>query len=161
MELREALDIVKSDKEYKRITGEGAFLFSCFSSSKGASRDFSEWQFGFLLNDGRALTFFVEGSRVRTTHTSEIFRSGKKILPLDVNGCAVPLNEALDLVEEKANKLPFSTVTTMVILQILNKEPVWNITMISKEFSILNFKINAKDKKVISSNIRSVFDFKG
>jgi len=161
MELKEAFESLRKSPDYAALKDENAFLFSCFSSAKGDSPDFEEWQFGFFLSDGMARTLFIDKNGVRANHKSEIFKSGKNIKKVDISKCRLPLGEALNIVEEKTKKLPFSTVTTMVILQVVNDTLVWNITKISKEFSIINVKIDAQNSRIIESNVRSVFDFKG
>ena len=161
MELKEAFDGLRQSPDYDALEDEEAFLFSCFSSAKGDSRDFQEWQFGFFLKDGMARTLFVDKNGVRANHKSEIFKSGKNIKEVDISKCRLSLGDALNIVEGKTRELPFSTVTTMVILQVVNGILIWNITKISKEFSIINVKIDAQNSRIIESNARSVFDFKG
>jgi uncharacterized membrane protein YkoI len=89
----------------------------------------------------------------------EAFKEGKSIELLELNKVNISLDEALDIAEKKRKeKYPSEIIyKSIVILQNIGVQ-VWNITLISMSFNIVNIKVDSETGEVVSSNMHSILN---
>lgn len=127
-----------------------SYLCSCFNILENEDRN---WQFDFY-NKNNTITSFIMNNTIEIDKDQEIFQKEKtELKELNLEKVKLKLNEALKLIKTKYKDNFFKTIA---ILQPY----VWNITQISSEFKILNVKIDAITKKIISEKYESVLKFK-
>ena len=135
----------KEYKEYKKNNPD-SYLTSCFIII-----DKTNWQFDFY-NKNNTITSFIINNKIEITKNQKIFQKEKtKLKELDLNKIKITLKEALKLIKTKDN-----FVKTIVILQPY----LWNITLITSTFKVLNVKIDAIKKEIISEQYESILNFK-
>lgn len=122
-----------------------------------------DWQIDFYNKSSDTLTSFLASEKPKLLQTgSKIFKPAHEMVSkLDIESVKVGLPEALIRVDkllhekyhgEKPNK-------KIVILQNVGKE-LWNITYLTSAFNIINVKIDARNGKVISDEIKSALSYK-
>jgi len=106
-------------------------------------------EYGFYSKEKDEITTFRVLDKIELLSTDEIFKKDDKaILALDIDKVAVSLDQALEktkalLENEKANK-------SISVLQHLEIGQVWNVTLITSGFNVLNAKIDAATGEVLS-----------
>jgi len=131
-----------------------SYLCSCFNARDGVNDAF--WNFDFYNKNDRITTFGV-ANEIIVNENQEIFKKDKeKIAEICLDDVKIKLDKAIELIEkpegEKFNKI----ISILQFKDIL----MWNITMISESFNILNVKINAVNGEEIYSNLGSVMDYR-
>ena len=136
-------------KDWKN-KNKDSYLCSCFNILENEDRN---WQFDFY-NKNNTITSFIMNTTIEIDKDQEIFQKEKtELKELNLEEVKLKLSEALKLIKTKYKDNFFKTIA---ILQPY----VWNITLISSEFKILNVKIDAITKKIISEKYESVLKFK-
>ncbi len=117
-------------------------------------------EFGFYNQKKDSITtFFVnEKEEVEFSTTDEIFKHDDTILQLDMSSVQVTYKDALikarSLLEnEKDDKF-------ILVLQNLRLGQVWNVTLITNKFNVLNVKIDSDTGNVLKSEKNRAFDFR-
>lgn len=146
-----------------------------------ASEEFKEWksknsdnylvhvfmddqslEFGFYdkKKDFMTTFFFNEEDVVDFSTTDEIFKhdADDMILPLNIEIVQVTYKDALSqarsfLENEKDHKF-------IIVLQNLKIGQVWNVTLITNKFNVLNVKIASDSGKVLKHEKSRAFDFR-
>lgn len=139
----------KTFKDWKN-KNKDSYLCSCFNILENKNYN---WQFDFY-NKNNTITSFIMNNKIEIDKDQEIFQREKtELKELNLEKVKLKLSEALKLIKTKYKDNFFKTIA---ILQPY----VWNITLITSEFKILNVKIDAVTKKIISEKYESILKFK-
>ena len=136
-------------KEFLKEIGnvEGKYLVSCFYQDDNWKVDF------FDSKEHKIYTYTkVEGKIV--INKDDIFqKENKELEVLDIEKIKIGKLEALDKLSDPNGKM-------ILILQVIDSKVVWNITIITPEFNILNTKINAENGEILNESKERTFSFK-
>ncbi len=115
-------------------------------------------EFGFYNENTDKIVVF-ETDPLNKREEEEAFKEGKSIELLELNKVNISLDEALDIAEKKRKeKYPSEIIyKSIVILQNIGVQ-VWNITLISMSFNIVNIKVDSETGEVVSSNMHSILN---
>jgi hypothetical protein len=105
-------------------------------------------QFDFY-NKNDTLTSFIMNDEIETKDNEEFLKSHSKLKELKLDEVRVSQDEALELIKER------NEYSRKLIILQNTKEPFWNITLISPS-KLLNIKIDAKNKKILSKKIEPI-----
>ncbi len=117
---------------------------------------------GYYSSDSDEVVTFTIGDEIAKSSPEESFKECGIIEKLDKEKVGFDLDVAM----EEANKLreekdPSEAVDSdMLILQTLEGEPLYNITLITKSFNFINIRIRATDKKILDYKKNSILDLK-
>ncbi|MFH1173720.1 MAG: PepSY domain-containing protein [archaeon] len=109
------------------------------------------WQFGYYHPETDKVIVFTVADAVSVEPPQEAAKEGRTILQLHIENVTVSPDRALAILEKRRQAefpadLPDKTI---LLLQRLDR-PVWNITLITLTFAILNAKIDAETGEVLS-----------
>jgi len=110
-------------------------------------------QFDFY-NKNDTMTSFIIDKEIEINEDEEIFNKSK-LLPLDIENIKSTKEEILKIVKQKYQDEKF--IKRILILQN-PKEPVWNITLITKSLKLLNMQIDM-NKKILSERFEPLTNF--
>ncbi|MFW6449984.1 MAG: hypothetical protein ACOCZ6_02935 [Nanoarchaeota archaeon] len=119
-------------------------------------------QVGFYNKTEDKVVTFVIGDEITMSGPEESFKESGIIQPLETERVSVDIEEAFEL----AKKLQESEYQKeiidkkMIILQNLEEQPVYNITLITKALNFINIKLSAVDGSVITHRRNSILDLK-
>ena len=152
-ELYEKLISSEIFKEWKK-GHEDSYLSGCYNARDGVNDNF--WNFDFY-NSNDTITTFQTGDKIEKNEDQKIFKEHEtKLNEVNLEDIEIDLDKAIQLVKKPSGE---NFTKTIAILQKTD-EPVWNITMISKSFNVLNTKISAVTGRKVSSNFGSVLEFR-
>ncbi len=108
------------------------------------------------------VTFNIEEDVVSRNEPEESFKDGGVIEKLELSKVMVDLEGARDKSESlRKEKYPEEVVDNeMIILQTIDSEPTYNITLITKAFNFINIKMKAEDKTIKEEKKSSILDLK-
>jgi len=126
------------------------------------------WQFGFYAEDTDLITAFVirgnqdDGFEIEQQKADEVTKEpSAKLLPLNLDVVQKTSEQALEIaitfieVEYNAG----AAQSKILLLQNMAElGEVWNVTIISKTFDVMNVKVNAKNGEVVSHSQHSLLD---
>jgi hypothetical protein len=156
--LKEVVKKVESSKIFKSFKKEHQdyFLAHCFVMLNEGEKQFA-WQLGYYSEKTDKLVVFDTLPKINMMPEDEAFKKEGTINKLDISKVKVSVSKALKICDELVGKkYPNRTVTKrIIILQNLEKQ-MYNITLVTISFDILNIRIDASTGEVLSDNIQSI-----
>ncbi len=158
--LREAFDELEANATYRTFkkNHEEYYLAHAFSMHKPGETP--EWQVGYYSPKTSKVVVFKTGP-VEQLPADEAFNKGEAIKRLDLS--LVTLSPKLaeeKALAVKAKEHPGELVTkVIVILQHLDRQ-VYNFTLVTAAFNILNVRVDAASGEVVSSQLRSIMSLR-
>lgn len=118
-------------------------------------------QVGYYDEKTDSIITFVKEKEVTKTEDKEIFRQEKKIARLEMSAVKITLQEAVEKAENiQKQKYPVDPVTKkIIVLQTINNLPVYNMTLITMTFKMLNLRINAATGDLLEEKMQPIMDF--
>ena len=114
------------------------------------------WQVGFFKN--KLMTTFTLGEQFAIDEDQEIYETDSPLQELDLSSVKVSFKKALSLAEKRASEHPpFAIGQTIVILQMIDGKAVWNLTLVSEQYTFLNLKLDASSGESIKEDFASLF----
>ncbi|MFW6014406.1 MAG: hypothetical protein ACOCQG_04495 [Candidatus Nanoarchaeia archaeon] len=110
----------------------------------------------------KIVTFNIGAGEVSRNEPEESFKEGGEIENLDISNVMIDIEDARTECE-KLRKEKYSQEVVdkeMIILQTLDGEPTYNITLITKAFNFINIKMKAQDKTIKEEKKSSILDLK-
>lgn len=159
------LDLIKnleSSEEFKKWKNKHkkAFFSSAFiildENKKG------DWQFDYYDPKSKKIYSFLICEKLQIQESDKIFKKKEtKIKEFKLENLKINFDKALKIIDNiKKENFPDETVNkTIAILQHL-KKPLWNITLLTTSFNLINIKISSKTGKVLSKKEESVLKFR-
>ena len=118
----------------------------------------SGWQFDYYLPKKNKMATFIVGKDVKFTKDQKIFSTSKKIDEIDLKDVKFPFENVVKLVMPKYKDKRF--VKEIIIIQSLNSKLLWNVSLVTSDFNLINIKIDAKTGEIIEETSSSLLQFK-
>jgi hypothetical protein len=160
-EFSEIYELVIQDEAYKIFSKQHSdyYLAHGFIQLDHTYAPSTPWQIGFYSKTNDNIAVF-DTNPVTLKGIEEAFKDGGIIDELTLP--IIPTTQAITTVQELlANDYPNEQVTsTILIVQSVAEQAIYNITVITKTFSMIITRIDATSGELISHNKRSVLDLK-
>lgn len=140
---------------------KGYFLAHFFKiNEKGAD---SPWQIGYCNPESNSIASFsvAEEKAVFEDESKPFHKPGSKIDELKPEDIGIDYDVALEKAESvrKSKYKEESILKSFMILQSIEKKPMYNITFFTASFRSLNIKLSSKDGSVISDQLIDFLKF--
>lgn len=118
------------------------------------------WQIGYYSKETDKLIVFTAQDPVQKGNEEEAFKKEGHVQKLDEGQIKVTLEDALHIAKEFQKKINSAEIITktIVILQMLENIPTWNITLITNLFSMINVRVSAFDKTLLKTDVSNVLN---
>jgi uncharacterized membrane protein YkoI len=166
MDLKTSFEMLEKSGEFKkwRKNHQDSYLCSCFIllGEELVNKELSNWQFDFFVRKtGKIASFVVGKDKTKFCGEDDAFkRKETKVLELNLKNLKISLEKALEsackLKEAKSEKFE----KKIVVLQNIDGSVIWNLSLLTDTFSILNIKVSANSGKVLSTERTSLLNFK-
>jgi len=160
MNVHQAIELIESSPKFKSFffDNKDYYLVHCFVMFENEKR--GEWQAGYYSRKTDKVVVFTAGEEVTKSPEEEVFKKGGVVEPLDASLVKVSLDEALSKAEGvREEKHSAEKVTKrIVILQTIDGEPTWNITLVTHAFSLINVRVHAGSGEVLHTSSSSVLN---
>lgn len=116
------------------------------------------WQIGFYNKKEDRIVVFTVEEPIMKNPASELFKKESHVQRLVEKDILFDSDEALVAAEahRKQEYAKHEPLKTIILLQKLKQGQIWNISFVTKTFSVCNVKIDSKTKKVISSSCENL-----
>jgi len=120
------------------------------------------WQIGYYEEDNDRLSTFLVDGVIELEPQADVFKKEKTIHVLEVSDVKVTAENAIDsvLVLQKKKYPQHLVVKGFLILQYLDDNPLWNVTLLTRTFGALNVKIHAGSGKIVRDEVITLFDMR-
>ena len=154
MEFKDALNKLIDSKEFNKWHDENKdfFLTNVFVNE-------GDLQIGYCRHKDNKIVSFTVGNDNISKFEDDVFkRPETKSLEINIENVNVDIKDVLNIVEEaRVKSYPSEDITKKIVILHNSKEgEIWNITLITKSFNMINFKIDAKEGNVLSNTKRSL-----
>ncbi len=163
--LKEDFVKLQDSKEFKDFKKENpnTYFSSAFLMIESLDVKDVKWQIDYYDSvKQKASTFILNEGIVESKIGEEILQKKKEdIDELKLEDVKIGFDKAIEAIhkfrkkkypEEKAQKI-------IIILQSFKKDIIWNITYITVNLNLINFKINAINGKVLESRMEPLIKF--
>ncbi|MAE13212.1 hypothetical protein CMO92_01485 [Candidatus Woesearchaeota archaeon] len=114
------------------------------------------WQAGYYSEKEDKIVIF-SGTPVMNSTEEDSFKKQGIIHPLPINEITIDADKAIQLAEQAKNtKHSAETINKKIIILQIIEQPVWNITLISDSFSMINIRIHAKTGETLRIKADSI-----
>ncbi|MBS3168181.1 hypothetical protein J4216_03595 [Candidatus Woesearchaeota archaeon] len=153
--LKQELQRLKSSNIFQNK----GFLAGCFLMSEIKNFQSIPWQLDFYIEETNRMTAYLMNQEIEIIDNSEVFKKEEmKIEELNLDEIKTEFTEAKELAEDVLLKHKEIPLKLTIILQKQNV-PIWNFIYITKNFNLLNIKINALNSKIIEDKFVSLISF--
>ncbi len=155
--LQEAYIRLMKDKVFRK---EG-FLCSVFVMANPKEIFNQSWQFDFYQKEKDCITSYKMDAAIGIVNEGmEVFREEKiAIEELRLDEIKIPFETVVKELQAKVEKSHQSATKIIVILQKASV-PIWNISILTDAFNLINVKMNAVTKEVIDEKSFSMLSWK-
>lgn len=158
MDVHKSYEKLKGSKEFVDFLEkeEGFSLVHAYLMKEYGKE--ANWEFGFY-HEGRDKMVVFETNPPKRTPEQDVFKKEGVVNKISLEDVEISLDSAMEKCEElRKEKFNSEPVTKYIaILQHLHKQ-LWNITLITKAFNLINIKIDTKTGDVLSSSKSSMMD---
>lgn len=158
MALKQTIKKVEESKAFKSFIKKHPdyYLVHCFTMPSEGEKKY-RWELGYYSKKTDKMVVFETDPKIKARPEEESFKKPGTINKLEPTKIRISVSKALDTCNELIKaKYPQQIITKkIIILQHLNKQ-VFNITLVTKSFNILNIKIDSATGKVLHENIQSI-----
>ncbi len=160
MEFKEILKKVEDSKEFKEFAQEHADKYLAHGFTMHSKPGEYDYQLGYFCPSTGLITVFTVDP-VKRLPDDQAFNKEGTVKALDPDKvtvqCSAAEQQALDFLKEK---YPNETVTKIIIIVQNLDVQVYNITLVTDHFNILNARIDAASGELISHTMRSILSLR-
>jgi hypothetical protein len=162
MDINKVISTVESSEQFKDID-PGHYLVHIFMMMEAKSGD--ECQVGYYLKSSDKITVFdYNDSKISIIPPQDALKEDQKHIPaLDMSKVKIGMGAALAKSDETVkNNYPTQLLMKAIVL-LQNLPPygqIWNITVITHTFNVINIKIDAESGKLLHQNMESLLQWK-
>ena len=157
MTVRESIAAVEATNDFLewKKSNPKAYLTSAFAMPTDTEK---EWLISYYNHKTETITTFSTETK---KSTEDAFKKEKTIPELKLEEVKISEQEALKTAKTslEINYKEKDPQKTIIVLQKLEDEPLWNITYITPTFKVANIRISATTGKEVSRTIKAVSDF--
>jgi len=158
MDLKQTLKKIESSKAFKQFKKEHPdyYLVHGFTLLSGGDKKY-KWEFGYYSEKTDKLIVFETMPEIKMRPEEDAFKKEGTIKKLELAKVKVSLGKVLEKCDELLkSKYPKENITQrIIILQSLEKQ-LFNITLVSMSFDIINIKVDAATGEILSDNIQNI-----
>ena len=158
MTLKQTVKKVEESKVFKGFIKKHPeyYLVHCFTMAESSARKY-KWELGYYSEKKDMMVVFETEPKIGIRPEEQAFKKSGTIKRLDLGRVKLSVTKALNICDELVkDKYPRENITKKIILlQHLDKQ-VFNITLVSASFNILNVKIDADTGEILHDNIQSI-----
>ncbi|NQU98749.1 hypothetical protein HQ533_04735 [Candidatus Woesearchaeota archaeon] len=161
MLLKTAIKNIEASKEFKdfKKNNQDFYLVHAFTLIDKVQQD---WQVGYYSKTKDKVVVFLTGKEITKSPEEEVFKKpGHKVKELNMKNIKLNLEQAIKKANELVKKKYSAELVnkTICILQNLETE-LYNLTLVSQAFNIINIKIDAKTGEVLHESRQSILGLK-
>ena len=158
MILRDTLKSIEKSKAFRewKMANPDFYLAHAFTMLDEKEKKY-RWELGFYNPKTDMLAVVETDPKVLVRPEEEVFKKEGKVSPLDMKKISVSVAKAMQVCDGLLRDKYSAHVVTkrIILLQNIDRQ-LYNVTLVTLSFHLLNVKIDAESGKVISHNLQSI-----
>lgn len=157
---KEKIESTEVFLKFKKENPEN-YLTSAFFISPFSKLEYS-WQLDYFSPKNHTISSFkFENNDLKIIKNQNIFQKNKNQLN-ELNLEDIKFSKIKEKIEELKNEKSASESFNkiIVLLQNIENQTIWNITLLTNSFKVWNIKINAENGQILSEKLENVLSFK-
>lgn len=158
MILKETIKRIEKDKKYKdwKKNHPDFYLAHAFTMLDEKEKKY-RWEMGFYNPKTDMLTVVETDPAVAIRPEEEVFKKDGKVSPLDMKKISVSVAKAMQICDDVVKEKYSAHVVTkrIILLQNIDRQ-IYNITLVTLSFHLLNLRIDAETGEIVSQNMQSI-----
>ncbi|HLC57525.1 MAG TPA: hypothetical protein VJH95_03060, partial [Candidatus Nanoarchaeia archaeon] len=135
------------------------YLSSCFTILEDKNTP-PAWQFHYYSKKADAIVTFEVKTKITIEPASKVFKKKDAIVePLEIAKVKIEAGQALKKVTSLKSYKACSFTQKLLLLQQIN-QPIWNLSLITSTYQILNIKLSAVSGEVLSESFESLLSLR-
>ena len=118
----------------------------------------SGWQFDYYLPKKNRMTTFLVDKNIKFTDNQKIFSTSGKIDEIKLDDIKFSFDKVVKLVKPTYQNKNFTK--EIIIIQSLDLKLLWNVSLVTNDFNLINIKVDAKNGKILEETSSSLLQFK-
>jgi hypothetical protein len=160
MNVHQAIAYVEKSNLYQKFKKDNPHYYLAHGFCTFEKEKQSSWNIGYYSKKTKKITSFVADGEVVQLPADEAFRKEGHVAQLNEKDILVDLNIALEQAEQYRveHHRAEDVMKTIILVQYIDDEPTWNITLITNIFSLINVRTSAKSGKLLKVTADSVLN---
>jgi len=158
MILKDTIKRIEKDKGYRdwKKTHPDFYLAHAFTMLDEKEKKYM-WEMGFYNPKTDMLAVVETEPAVSVRPEEEVFKKEGKVNPLDMKKISVSVAKAMQMCDDVVKEKYSAHVVTKRIILLQNIErQIYNITLVTLSFHLLNLRIDAETGEIVSQNMQSI-----
>jgi len=160
MDLKQTVKKVELSKAFKQFkkAHPDYFLVHCFAMVVEGEKEYA-WELGYYSEKTDKLVVFETKPEIKMRPEEDAFKKEGTIKKLELSKVKTSVAKVLKACDELVQKkYPGKSITKrIIILQNLDKQ-IYNLTLVTLSFDILNIRVDAVTGEVLSDNIQNIMN---
>ncbi|MBW2987119.1 hypothetical protein KY336_01085 [Candidatus Woesearchaeota archaeon] len=162
-DIKELYSAVVNSSEYADKKDRIDYLAHFFAMLDNKLDRIGNWQLGFYNKKEDVIIVFelMQDGTINVSESKPLKKEEHVVGELKIEELELNFDEALKKqIKFQKEKYPGNmTVKMVVLLQELEKSPVWNLTVVTSTYNTLNVKIHAKTGEIIDHSLDSLLSW--
>jgi hypothetical protein len=158
MAVKDEIKKLEASKVFKQFIKQHKdyFLVHCFTMVSESEKKF-KWELGYYSEKADKLVVFEASPKINMRPEEEAFKREGSIKKLELGKVKASVDKALKACDELvAAKYPGKSITKRIIILQNLESQVYNVTLVTLGFDIINIKVDAVTGKALSDNIQNI-----
>ncbi len=159
--LKDNLKKLSESKELDSFmkTHKGAYFASAFLISNYDCLNDTPWSLEFYWPENGKVSTFMFGSKWKVAADEDVLQKEKRVLEeLDMDKVKFDFDSVVSKIKDSLSRdfSGNSPLKLIVILCSMGRKPVWNVTVFTNTFKLINFMIDAVSGDVATSRVENL-----
>ncbi len=158
MTLKQLVKKVGESKAFKQFIKQNPdyYLVHCFCMLDDSSKDFN-WELGYYSVKHDKLVVFETAPEIKMRPEEDAFKKEGIVKKLELGKVKVDVKKALKACDELVQKkYPGKSITKKIIVLQNIETQLYNITLVTMSFDIVNIRVDSATGEVLSDNIQNI-----
>lgn len=157
MDLLIAYEKLKENEDVSKVVADDNFFLSHACLIQEPNKE-SSWEFGFYNKESKKILVFESNPYKKRQEDEVLKKENSELNPLDLANLKISFDEIITIVDSELMKKGIRSVNKKIFILQSDKTIMWNTTIMTHTFDLLNIKVNALSGEVMSSESYSVYD---
>jgi hypothetical protein len=115
------------------------------------------WELGYYSKSKDKLVVIATDPAIKIGDEEDVFKKEGAVSPLEFSKVKLSVAKAMEICDKLLKeKYPAQNVTKRIILLQATDRQIYNITLVTRSFAIINIKIDAINGEIVNHNLQSI-----
>ena len=158
-DIKNLIETIEQSEEYKnwKMDNANAFLTNVFTMFEDINAREMEWQLHYYNPDSQKLSSFIKIKGNIIVKKDQDFVKQDEMKKLNLEDAKEELEDLLTKIKVRYHN---QKIEKIIVVLYTNEDILWNITLLTSIFNVINVKVNAITGEFIKDELKSAMSFK-